>query len=62
MPKTENEQTEEWVRSRYGPIAVSEQKFYTARVPVMGGEAFGFGLSPDEAIESLYRDLTRGLK
>lgn len=58
MPKATEQSTLEWIEKMYGRISIHKITLYTATVPVMNGMAQGEGLSHEDAIESLYKDLT----
>lgn len=58
MPKGFQEDTREWILSRYGSVVINPVTMFIATVPVWGGYAQGIGLSETAAIEAVYADLT----
>lgn len=58
MPKDKDQNTRAWIERRYGNVTVKRVTLYLASVPVYKGAADGQGMSENDAIESLYQDLT----
>lgn len=58
MAKPDGQGTRDWITKRYGPIGVRKVTLYVATVPVYKGVACGEGMSENDAVESLYKDLT----